>query len=243
MRASMIVAKLSPQVDKQEEKAQFVRTLFNRIAPTYDKLNDWISLGQHRYWKQATCKALNLQPGDTALDVCTGTGDLVKYLQRRVGPEGKVVGLDFSREMLGIARQRYAKEANCEWLQGDALRLPFEDNTFDGATIAFGLRNVVDKTLAVAEMRRVIKPGTRVVCLETNPKPNLPGFWLYFKYVMPLLGQWLANDRQAYEYLQQSTENFLTPEALLEVFKQSGLTQVESRPLSLGACTLTIGQK
>jgi demethylmenaquinone methyltransferase / 2-methoxy-6-polyprenyl-1,4-benzoquinol methylase len=225
------------------EKAAFVQGLFNRLSPSYDRLNQWISMGQHWGWKKEACQQLALQPGGTVLDVCTGTGDLASLLAGMVGANGQVVGLDFSEGMLATARKRFATTSNCQWVQGDALALPFEANTFNGAVIAFGLRNVVNREKAIAEMQRVVKPGARVVCLETNPKPKLPGFWLYFKYVMPRLGQWLANDLDAYQYLQASTENFLTPHQVVELFKACGLSQVHSKPLSLGACSLTIGVK
>jgi demethylmenaquinone methyltransferase / 2-methoxy-6-polyprenyl-1,4-benzoquinol methylase len=225
------------------EKAAFVQGLFNRLSPSYDTLNQWISMGQHWGWKKEACKQLSVEAGNTVLDVCTGTGDLASILSGLVGTNGQVVGLDFSEGMLTTARQRFTNRSNCQWVQGDAMALPFEANTFNGAVIAFGLRNVVDRAKTLAEMQRVVKPGARVVCLETNPKPKLPGFWLYFKYIMPRLGQWLANDLDAYQYLQASTESFLTPQQVVELFKACGLSQVHSKPLSLGACSLTIGSK
>jgi demethylmenaquinone methyltransferase / 2-methoxy-6-polyprenyl-1,4-benzoquinol methylase len=224
-----------------EEKHRFVQQLFNRIAPTYDALNDVISFGLHRRWKRKACAALALSQGQTVLDVCTGTGHLADYLLPLVGENGQFVGLDFSEGMLAVARKRFV-QPNAKWVQGDAMALPFENDSFDGAIIAFGLRNVTDRLKTLQEMTRVVKAGGKVVCLDTNPKPKLPGFWLYFKLVMPWLGQSLAKDKAAYDYLQSSTKNFVDAKQLHTLFEEAGLVAVESHPLQWGACMLTVGR-
>jgi demethylmenaquinone methyltransferase / 2-methoxy-6-polyprenyl-1,4-benzoquinol methylase len=226
-----------------EDKPQFVQHLFNRIAGRYDTLNNVISLGMHWGWKRQAVAALQLQQGQHALDVCTGTGDLLGILHKAVGDEGQVTGLDFSHEMLNVARKRYAQHPNTHLVQGDAMVLPFDEATFHGAVVAFGLRNVADVQTAIGELARCTKPGGWVVNLDTAPVAKLPGFSLYFKYIMPRFGQLLAGDKQAYQYLQASTEAFLTPEQLVDCFESAGLTQVSIQRVGFGSAAIIRGQK
>jgi demethylmenaquinone methyltransferase/2-methoxy-6-polyprenyl-1,4-benzoquinol methylase len=225
------------------EKAVAIQQMFNRIAPTYDFLNDCISFGMHRLWKNTACRMLNLSPGNQVLDVCTGTGDLVTTLLKHVGPAGRVVGVDFSEEMLTVARNRFSPLPQAEFVQGDALNLPFDDNRFDGAIVSFGLRNVVDIPRAVQEMARVVRPGGWVVNLDTCPKPKMPGYWFYFSQVMPRIGQLFSMDAQAYQYLSDSTKTFLSPDELKAVFEGAGLNPVISKTLMMGSVSLQAGQK
>lgn len=229
--------------DDSAGKDQQVRAMFNRIARTYDLLNDCISFGMHRLWKRRACRLLALSPGDRVLDVCTGTGDLTGYLLKHVETAGEVVGLDFSEDMLAIGQKRFGHHDNVRFVPGDAMALPFEDGCFDGAIVAFGLRNVTDIQRAVDEMARVVKPGGWIINLDTNPKPNIPGFWLYFSVIMPLIGRLFSMDASAYHYLSRSTRNFLPPEALKQVFERAGLTQVESRGWMLGMASMQRGRK
>jgi demethylmenaquinone methyltransferase/2-methoxy-6-polyprenyl-1,4-benzoquinol methylase len=228
------------QADLQKDVQ--VRQMFDRIAGTYDRLNDWISLGFHKSWKRLACQKLQLKPGGRVLDVCTGTGDLISYLLPLV-KDGQVVGLDFSEKMLALARERFRDNPRVKLTQGDALALPFEDNTFDGAIISFGLRNVVDIPKALQEMHRVIKPGGWMVNLDTSPQPFLPGMKFYFSKVMPLIGGVLAQDQQAYRYLSSSTDSFLTPAQLKAAFEATGCRNVSSQTLMLGSVSLQAGQK
>lgn len=230
------------------EKATFVRQLFNAIAKRYDLLNDCISFGMHRQWKQTAVGLLNLQAGQTALDVCTGTGDLLALLLKAVGSTGKVTGIDFSEEMLAVAHKRYAVQLveQSEWLtllQGDAMALPFEANTFNAGIVSFGLRNVSSVETAVAELVRVVKPGSVVLNLDTCPQVLLPGFDIYFSKLMPLIGKCLAGNQWAYDYLQASSKNFLTPEALQRVFEQCGLEAVTVRRTGFGSVAMVYGRK
>ncbi|MBY0405140.1 MAG: bifunctional demethylmenaquinone methyltransferase/2-methoxy-6-polyprenyl-1,4-benzoquinol methylase UbiE [Cyanobacteria bacterium] len=224
-------------------KADFVQQMFNRIAPTYDFLNDCISFGMHRGWKASACKTLALKPGDSVLDVCTGTGDLTRYLLDWVGNSGRVTGLDFSDEMLSVARKRFAQYENIKFIQGDALNLPFDENKFDGAIVSFGLRNVSDIERCLQEMLRVVKPGGWVVNLDTSPKPNIPGYWFYFSTIMPVVGKLFSLDNKAYHYLSDSTKNFLTPDQLTDLFKSVGMTNVSGQTLAFGSVGLQAGQK
>ncbi len=227
----------------QTAKAEQVQQMFDRIAGSYDLLNDCISMGFHKGWKHVACAKLQLPLGGSALDVCTGTGDLVRTLLPLVGSGGRLEGLDFSENMLAVARQRFEGVPNVQFTQGDALALPYADNTFDGAIISFGLRNVTDIPQALREMQRVIKPGGWMVNLDTAPKPFIPGMRFYFEKIMPLIGGALARDQQAYSYLSSSTKHFLTPAQLKAAFEATGLTNVTSQTLMLGSVSLQAGQK
>jgi demethylmenaquinone methyltransferase / 2-methoxy-6-polyprenyl-1,4-benzoquinol methylase len=226
-----------------DEKPRFVQGLFNRIAGRYDTLNNVISLGMHWGWKRKAVAALQLKQGQHALDVCTGTGDLLGLLVQHVGGTGQVTGLDFSYEMLNVARKRYAGHSAIHLVQGDAMALPFEDASFHGSIVSFGLRNVADVQDAIQELVRCTQTGGWVVNLDTAPIAQLPGFSLYFKYIMPRFGQLLAGDKQAYQYLQASTEAFLTPEQLAQCFELAGLRNVSIQRIGFGSVAMIQGQK
>lgn len=230
-----------------EAKASFVEGLFNRIAPRYDLLNDCISLGLHRFWKQAAVDALGLQPANQVVDVCTGTGDLVAPLLAAVSVSGNaggsVVGVDFSDAMLSVARKRYAKEERVRFVQGDALALPLEIASVDAGIVAFGLRNVSSIDAALAELHRVVRVGGRVASLDTVPNPPLLGFTAYFKHLMPLVAAFLSGRRQEYQYLQASTETFDSPEALKARFEAAGFHRVSIQRLGFGTVALVVGEK
>ena len=145
-----------------------VRDMFDRISPSYDRMNLLMSMGRDGCWRRLGVRASGAQPGDAALDVCCGTGDFAVELRRAAGPSGRVVGLDFSPQMLEMARR---KSSAVEWLQGDALALPFADGEFAAACVGFGVRNLSDHRRGFAEMARVVRPGGRVVCLEMSTPP------------------------------------------------------------------------
>ncbi|WP_125580913.1 demethylmenaquinone methyltransferase [Levilactobacillus cerevisiae] len=225
-----------------------VQDIFNRIAPQYDQMNSVISLGTHRIWRQQVMHAMTIRPGDFALDLCCGTGDWTLALAQTVGPAGHVVGLDFSDVMLREADQkvRAAHLASRITLrQGDAMHLPYPDNSFNVVTIGFGLRNVPDANQVLREMARVLKPGGQVVCLETS-QPTNPvihaGWQLYFGHVVPLMGRF-AHHYQAYNYLQQSTHKFVSVTALATMFRTAGLKQVHYQQFNLGAAAVHFGTK
>ena len=197
----------------------------------------------HRHWKQAACEMLKLQPGGKVLDVCTGTGDLAAVLSHQVGETGQVEALDFSAEMLAIGRQRFSSCSNIRWVEGDALALPYADNTFDGAIISFGLRNVASVPGALAEMVRVIRPGGRVINLDVASDVRNPLFWFYFSTIMPRLGKWMARDPVAYSYLCQSARAFQTPQQLGTLLTESGLVSVFIRRFGFGSVALQVGVK
>nr|KJB15591.1 hypothetical protein B456_002G186100 [Gossypium raimondii] len=191
--------------------------LFNRIAPVYDNLNDLLSLGQHRIWKRMAVSWSGAKTGDSLLDLCCGSGDLTFLMSEKAGADGKVIGLDFSKEQLSIAssRQYLLSKAcynNIEWVEGDALDLPFSNGYFDAITMGYGLRNVVDKRRAMQEMFRVLKPGSRVSILDFNksmqPFTALFQEWMIDNVVVPTATVYgLAKE---YQYLKTSIDEFLT---------------------------------
>jgi demethylmenaquinone methyltransferase / 2-methoxy-6-polyprenyl-1,4-benzoquinol methylase len=226
-----------------EAKAGYVQSLFNRIAPTYDLLNDCISFGTHRLWKRKACNALQLQAGQRVADICTGTGHLLHYLAKDVGPSGEAIGIDFSEGMLEVARRNLSKTPQVSLMQGDAMALPLPSETLDGAIMAFGLRNLQTPERGIQEMARILKPQGKAVCLDTHPNPKLPGFWFYFRYIMPRIGQIISQDPTAYQYLQASTQAFLNPVALRKLFEEAGFQKVEVHELFGGTATLIVATK
>lgn len=233
---------LTNQTSKKE-----VNQIFDGIANDYDKMNNLISLGMHDRWRKKANSKLDLVEGAQVLDVCCGTGDWSLSLAEMVGATGKVTGLDFSREMLKIAQQKIKAEQhkNITLIKGDAQQLPFPDDSFDACVIGFGLRNVPDAGLTLAEMRRVVKPGGKVIVLETSQPQKIVirfGWKLYLEKIIPLMGS-LIHQMLAYDYLQSSTQKFLTPLALDKLFLQQGYQKVQHQSLALGAAMIHTGEK
>jgi demethylmenaquinone methyltransferase/2-methoxy-6-polyprenyl-1,4-benzoquinol methylase len=221
-----------------------VREMFDRIAPRYDRLNRAMTLGLDGRWRRAAAAAADLAAGDRALDCCTGTGDLALELAARVTASGRVVGLDFAEEMLLRARAKARERgAEVEFTQGDALALPFDDDAFDAATVAFGIRNVSDLDAGLAEMTRVVRPGGRVVILEITTPARLKRFYeLWFDTAVPQLGRLLGRDGAAYSYLPASVRRFPGPAALAARMAASGLVDVRWRRLAGGIIALHHGR-
>lgn len=204
------------------EEAQ-VRAMFDRIAGLYDTMNSVMTAGMHHRWRSRAADLANVAPGDRVLDLATGTGDLAIELAGRVGPDGEVVGADFSEEMLERAREK-APGLRFEW--ANALDLPYGDDAFAAATVGFGARNFADLDRGLAEMARVVRPGGRVVVLEitTPQKPPLSTFFaLWFDRIVPLIGR-LAGDPDAYSYLPNSVKRFPGPEDLAARMADAGMT-------------------
>ena len=231
-----------------ESKQKHVHEVFESIAPKYDLMNNIISFRRHKSWRRFTMRKMNMQPGQTALDLCCGTCDWTIALAK-ASSGGKVVGLDFSRNMLDIGQAKVDKLAlgnQIELVQGNAMDLPFEDNSFDYVTIGFGLRNVPDVVKTLKEMRRVVKPGGMIVCLEMS-KPTWQPFkgiyYFYFEKVMPLLGKWVAKRYEQYQWLPESLASFPDLQALAEMFRDVGMRNVKAYPLTGGVAALHMGTK
>lgn len=206
-------------------EAPQVRAMFDRIAGVYDQMNGVMTAGLHHRWRRRAADLAQVGTGGRVLDVATGTGDLAIELAGRVGPDGEVVGLDFSAAMLQRARQ---KAPGIRFESGDALALPYPDAGFDAATVGFGARNFADLERGVAEMVRVVRPGGRVVILEitTPSRSPLAGFCqAWFERLVPVLGR-LAGDSAAYSYLPQSVRRFPAPAELAALMAGAGLTEV-----------------
>jgi demethylmenaquinone methyltransferase/2-methoxy-6-polyprenyl-1,4-benzoquinol methylase len=233
----------------REDKARRVRGVFDSVAHRYDLMNDLMSAGAHRVWKRFTLALANLRPGQRALDVAGGSGDLAAGLARQVGARGLVVLSDINAAMLTRGRDRLIDEGfvgNVACVQADVERLPFPDNTFDCITIGFGLRNVTDKRAALITMRRALKPGGQLLVLEFS-QPRAPGLRpLYEAYsfrVLPWLGKVVAGDEASYRYLAESIRMHPDQERLLAMLQEAGLEGCRYHNLSGGIVAVHRGYK
>ena len=221
--------------------------MFDRIAGVYDVMNSAMTAGMHHRWRARAADRAELASGDAALDVCCGTGDLAFELARRVGPDGRVVGSDFSERMLDLAREKPVPEAAAkpifEW--ADALDLPYDDSGFDAVTVGFGVRNLSDLDRGIAEMARVLKPGGRLVILEiTQPtRPPLSTFFsVWFDRLVPLVGRF-AGDSAAYSYLPESVKRFPPPAGLAAIMDGAGLERIRWTILAGGIIAIHSGRR
>ncbi len=231
------------------EKARRVRGVFDSVADSYDVMNDLMSGGAHRLWKRFTLSLTNLRPGQRALDVAGGTGDLAKGLAHQVGDRGLVVLADINAAMLERGRDRLidgGRVGNIHYVQANAERLPFADSSFDCITIGFGLRNVTDKPAALASMRRALKPGGQLLVLEFS-HPIAPGlaplYDAYSFHVLPLLGKLIARDEASYRYLAESIRMHPNQEKLLAMMQAAGLEGCRYHNLSGGIVAVHRGYK
>ena len=238
----------SKMLDKSGDR---VRQMFAEIAPRYDLMNHVLSFNIDTHWRAKTIRILNLKAGAPVLDACTGTGDLAISMARSLGKKTTIVGSDFCREMLQIAREKRARKLpehlQVEFIEADTQALPFPENHFQAVTVAFGLRNVAVTEKGLSEMRRVCKKGGQVAVLEFS-KPSVFGlrhlYNAYFKHVLPRVGQSMSKNKQsAYEYLPQSVQEFPSGEALASLMRQAELNDIQMHPMTLGVVTLYVGTK
>ena len=235
-------------VDEQE-KASLVAEVFRSVAPKYDLMNDLMSLGMHRLWKKLTIQEAALRPGQCVLDVASGTGDLAKAFAKQVGATGKVVMTDINDAMLAVGRDRLIDAGvlgNIECVQADAEKLPFADNYFDCVTIAFGLRNVTNKDIALRSMYRVLKPGGKLLILEfSHPVQPLLGkiYDLYSFNVIPKLGELVTQDRDSYQYLVESIRMHPKQDVLKAMLEEAGFEDVSYHNMNGGIVALHKGFK
>src|SRR6478735_8604401 len=232
----------------QQSKEQRVHGVFEKIYKNYDQMNSVISFQRHKAWRKDTMKRMNVQKGTKALDVCCGTADWTLAMAEAVGETGEAVGLDFSQNMLKIGEEKVKNSpfSNITLLHGNAMELPFEDNSFDYVTIGFGLRNVPDYLQVLKEMHRVVKPGGIAVCLETS-QPTIIGYkqlyYFYFRFIMPMFGKLLAKSYREYAWLHESAREFPGMRELAKMFEQAGFNDVKYKPYSGGAAAVHIGKK
>jgi len=231
-----------------DEKADRVRGVFSSVASRYDVMNDVMSMGIHRLWKDAMMDWLAPRPGQRLLDVAGGTGDIAfRFLDR--APSTRATVLDLTEPMLVAGRARAEAESlggRLDWVVGDAMALPFEDRIFDTYTISFGIRNVTGIDIALTEAFRVLKPGGRLMVLEFSQIPNdlmQKAYDLYSFNVIPRMGQVIAGDRDSYRYLVESIRRFPDQDRFAGMIRQAGFDQVRYRNLSMGIAALHSGWK
>ena len=236
----------TPGLGEGPDKARFVGEMFSRIAGRYDLMNGLMTFGRHHAWRRQAARLTIPAPEGPALDLATGTGDLVLELLR-IHPHRAIVGVDFSRGMLAVAKDKVRRadpRGHVRLAAADALALPFGDRTFACVTSAFLLRNLADLERGLREMKRVTRPAGRVIALEIT-QPTLPGFTplfrIYFHRVVPRVGQLVGGDREAYTYLPQSVDRFLAPAELSTLMQRVGLRGVTYRRLGLGTVTIHSG--
>lgn len=223
--------------------------MFDRIAGRYDLLNRVLSVGLDRAWRDRAVEALEMQGGETVLDLCTGTADLLLALARPRGPAARVVGVDFSAEMLRRGRQKVRSSgahAALDLLRGDAERIPLADRSVDGVTVGFGIRNVRDRDAALAEIGRVLRPAGRLAILEFGEPRSGPirGIYRwYFQRVLPLIGRVVSRHQSAYSYLPASVSLFPPPGAFCAQLERAGFGEVRCEGLTLDAVHLYSGRK
>jgi demethylmenaquinone methyltransferase / 2-methoxy-6-polyprenyl-1,4-benzoquinol methylase len=229
-------------------KSAHVHDVFSNIAHRYDLMNTVLSFWQHKLWRRFAMKKTHLSRSGQVLDVACGTGDWTIALAKVVGHEGSVTGLDFVQQMLDVARVKVEKKnlPQIQFVSGNAMDLPFADDSFDVVTIGFALRNVPDVLTVLKEMTRVTKPGGQVISLELSKpqwRPFRALYYFYFYKVLPVIGSLAVGKKEPYAWLPESLTDFPDRLALEEIFQAAGLTQVKSYPLTGGVAALHIGIK
>lgn len=228
----------------EAEKASRVRGVFDSVAPNYDLMNDLMSAGLHRVWKRFAVMVAHVQPGDRVLDIAAGTADLTQAFARAAGPTGRVLHTDINESMLRIGRDRLLDAGlRAPSVVCDAERLPFADESFDVVSVAFGLRNMTHKDLALAEMARVLRRGGRLLVLEFSKvlPPLAKAYDLYSFKVLPLLGKWVARDETSYRYLAESIRMHPGQDELKTLMHKCGFCHVDFHNLTGGVVALHVG--
>jgi demethylphylloquinol methyltransferase len=225
-----------------------IRNIFNKIAPVYDELNNRLSFGQHRVWKEMAVKWSQAKPGNTCIDLCCGSGDLSLQMARRVGKTGKVYGVDFSYELLEVAKERGQNiypEPHITWIEADVLDLPFEDNYFDAATMGYGLRNVIDIPRCLQQLHRVLKPGAKAAILDFHRPSNdlMRKFqqWYLNNLVVPTATQLGMKDE--YAYISPSLDRFPLGREQIAIAQQVGFTDTTHYPIANGMMGVLVIKK
>jgi demethylmenaquinone methyltransferase/2-methoxy-6-polyprenyl-1,4-benzoquinol methylase len=225
-----------------KQRADYIRAMFNRIARRYDQMNRLMTFGRDQAWRRLVVKEAALPRGGRLLDVATGTGDIL-FEALKQDPTLRVIGADFAAGMMRVG-QRRSPGRQVAWAQADALALPLPDAAFDAVTSGYLMRNVADVPGAFREQLRVVKPGGRIICLDTSPPTRnalYPFILFHLKFVIPMLGRLVGGDSAAYRYLPESTQAFKTPDELADVMRRSGLEQVRYTRLMFGTMAVHCG--
>lgn len=243
-----MIKEVKPDLSLNTSKKEQVEEMFNSIAPKYDFLNRFLSLGIDKIWRKKAISYLKpLQP-KKMLDVATGTGDLALAAMKHLAPD-EIIGLDIAEQMLAFGRVKIDKKGwsgQIKMMQGDSESLPFEDNKFDAITVAFGVRNFQHLSKGLKEMNRVLKPGGRLVVLEFSKPSAFPYkqvYNFYFTYILPVMGNLLSNSKNAYTYLPESVKHFPEGEAFVSFLTEAGFKNSMVKPLTFGTCSLYIADK
>jgi demethylphylloquinol methyltransferase len=230
--------------DRPSPSAPEIQAIFDRIAPMYDRLNHELSFGLHRIWKTMTVKWSGAKSGDLALDICCGSGDLTFLLAKKLGSTGKAIGLDFSPQLLAIARQRFPTP-HLDWIEGDALELPFAENSFDCATMGYGLRNVTDIPRCLAQVYRVLKPGAKIAILDFHRSESelarLFSRWYLETIVVPTAQRYGLTDE--YAYIAPSIDRFPTGTEQVQLGYEAGFHSALHYPIAGGIMGVLVLQK
>ncbi len=227
-----------------KERAAYVQGMFDRIASRYNLMNRLMTFGQDVGWRRFVVEQARLKPGNRLLDLATGTGDIAFEALRQV-PGVKAFGGDFSLGMMIVGKALPGGD-QVKWSGADALNLPFPDNSFDALTAGYLMRNVVDIPRAFAEQRRVLKPGGRVVILDTSPPPRnvlRPFIQIHLRYVIPTMGRVIGGNADAYKYLPESTQKFKTPEQLAELMHEAGFRNIQYQTFMFGTMAVHWAEK
>jgi len=231
-----------------EDKEKLVKGVFDSVASNYDLMNDVMSFGVHRLWKQYAIDIANVKKGDAILDLASGTGDLIKLYHKKIGNSGRIVSSDINEAMLDEGKRNLINSGvlGIEFVQANAEKLPFEDNSFDLVSIAFGLRNVTDKDKALSEMSRVLKPGGVLIVLEFSKTTNPVLEKIYDAYsfnLIPKFGSWFAGDEDSYQYLAESIRKHPDQETLKQMIIDAGFDMCEYQNLTGGVVAIHKGIK
>jgi len=236
---------MSFKIPEGQEKATYVKNKFSTIAKRYDLFNDIVTQGVHRYWKGFLVRKADLKAGDSAMDICCGTGDITQRLENVVGDTGKVTGLDFSAGMLNVARSRATNKKN-HFIQGDATLLPVKSESLDAVTVGFGLRNLIDIQGCLSEVLRVLKPGGRFLSLDMG-KVKIPLirtlFQFYFFVIVPRIGKMIYPGEEFFDYFPHSSLNYPSQEKLAGMLEETGFSNVRFFNFHLGSTVIHYARK